>query len=1041
MASKRKIILFLAGFTMIGTMMLAGAFPALAQQGPEILVTQGDAGADQPDVAIDGNGNTHIVYSEYDALAEYREIWYTMLDSSGNTLIQDTLITPDDGYDSTRPQIVIDSTNKVHILWRDKRWDDGGSREVTYTKLDPFLDDRNGDAADPATITLIDDTRLTNFGHESVFVRMAIDSNDDIHIVLEDYLDDANDDINYMKIDNNGVVVIPATTIRDSVSQWRPNPDVALDSNNNAHITWAEYGSTDSDEVYYMMLNGSNGDIMIDATLITTDDGYSSKWTSVVVDFEDKVHIVFQDERGSDPEIYYTSGSEPEIYYTKLDPDLDDQNGNAADEESITLIDDMPLTTDDDVKSRHPAIATGCGGRLIHITWEETDGPDIYYGVLDTNGNTIVPNTALTTGGTANPITNWSMPNLYVDDNGVAHVVWSDDRNEFNEVYYTTYLPPDMDSDGVCDDCDNCPNTANADQADLDNDSIGDVCDSDSDGDDMPDAWEDTHFGDLLHDGLADTDSDGWTDLEEFEADTDPNDADDPVDGDADGMTDRWEAENFGDLSHDGLLDTDSDGWTDLEEFQASTDPNDLNDYPYPPEVLDVFPHITGNNIVAEISISGGNLAEAISVALKLGDTMIELTEFTVVSSTEITATVPANIAEGIYDIMVANEDAANRFFDVSPTFRIYIPVDLSGYDQSEISDAIADAGLDGSSTSEDVIANLSPDIIDAFDLDELGEGETVLVNEDGELYITLTSGITVDGTVPAEVTLAYTGDGDTDTLIETTISEGTTITYIDDAGVEQTYTGNIDPPMEIMITDDVEDAILDLLGEDADAETFANAFVFTMGNPYESLDVSDLIYVELDFTLPADEDEPVIYYLEDDGTLTIAGVDGTTDDGVEIQQGGTLFSTLEDEAAETITYSFGLLLDHMSTFVAVSSASDSPVTAGTSEPRDRCFIATVAYGSLMEPHVMVLREFRDAFLLTNSFGKAFVETYYEHSPPLADFIAKHELLKVGVRWSLLPLVGISWLALNLGPLNSLALILLFCSGLIGIAGFKRMFS
>ena len=42
---------------------------------------------------------------------------------------------------------------------------------------------------------------------------------------------------------------------------------------------------------------------------------------------------------------------------------------------------------------------------------------------------------------------------------------------------------PDSDSDGVIDKNDNCPNTANADQADLDGDGIGDVCDDDRDGD------------------------------------------------------------------------------------------------------------------------------------------------------------------------------------------------------------------------------------------------------------------------------------------------------------------------------------------------------------------------------------------------------------------------------------------------------------------------------------------------------------------------------------------------------------------------------
>ncbi|WP_424580275.1 PA14 domain-containing protein [Tunicatimonas sp.] len=42
---------------------------------------------------------------------------------------------------------------------------------------------------------------------------------------------------------------------------------------------------------------------------------------------------------------------------------------------------------------------------------------------------------------------------------------------------------PDGDSDGIPDDVDNCPNTVNANQADLDEDGIGDVCDGDADDD------------------------------------------------------------------------------------------------------------------------------------------------------------------------------------------------------------------------------------------------------------------------------------------------------------------------------------------------------------------------------------------------------------------------------------------------------------------------------------------------------------------------------------------------------------------------------
>lgn len=80
---------------------------------------------------------------------------------------------------------------------------------------------------------------------------------------------------------------------------------------------------------------------------------------------------------------------------------------------------------------------------------------------------------------------------------------------------------------------DNCPVTANADQADDDNDGVGNACDAfpgiysyfqDSDADGIADAWENEKFGDLTTaDETTDQDSDGIIDLDEFKIDYDPN--------------------------------------------------------------------------------------------------------------------------------------------------------------------------------------------------------------------------------------------------------------------------------------------------------------------------------------------------------------------------------------------------------------------------------------------------------------------------------------------------------------------------------------
>jgi hypothetical protein len=69
------------------------------------------------------------------------------------------------------------------------------------------------------------------------------------------------------------------------------------------------------------------------------------------------------------------------------------------------------------------------------------------------------------------------------------------------------------------------------------------------------------------------------------------------------------------------------------------------------------------------------------------------------------------------------------------------------------------------------------------------------------------------------------------------------------------------------------------------------------------------------------------------------------------------------------------------------------------------CFIATAAYGSSMAGDVLVLRNFRDRYLLTNGFGQMLVNTYYAVSPPIAHFIAQHDTLRAATRAVLAPVI------------------------------------
>ncbi len=76
--------------------------------------------------------------------------------------------------------------------------------------------------------------------------------------------------------------------------------------------------------------------------------------------------------------------------------------------------------------------------------------------------------------------------------------------------------------------------------------------------------------------------------------------------------------------------------------------------------------------------------------------------------------------------------------------------------------------------------------------------------------------------------------------------------------------------------------------------------------------------------------------------------------------------------------------------------------------PDSPCFIATAAYGSALSNEVNVFRQFRDEYLLANRLGRGFVATYYQYSPPLADWIAKHPLMRKITRIGLYPLLELS---------------------------------
>jgi len=368
--------------------------------GPSMLTPYEDCDSLHPQIAVDSDGNAHIVWID-ERCEGYQHLFYKMVSFSGDTLIDDTDLTPEVDWIHfvRKPMVAVDPEGCVHIVFHG--WDESGNSETYYTKIDPslVLEDPEfniGASASDEDITVIPETMISTVdGTISVAPDVAVDRFGYVHVVWRDGYCDSDNELHYLKMDGDGVILVPDTTVTDGLcAPWYCGEyRVAVDSDGNAHIVYEDYAGTSADEIFYTMVNGTDGSTLIDDTMITPDDGCRSLKPEIAVDSEDKVHVVWQDKR---------DGS-LEIFYTKLDPSLDDQDGSAALDAVISVVDDTRLTEVGGQNSKAPDIAIDANDG-VHITfYDDRDfgyhESEVYYMKLDASGSVLIPDTRLTFDG------------------------------------------------------------------------------------------------------------------------------------------------------------------------------------------------------------------------------------------------------------------------------------------------------------------------------------------------------------------------------------------------------------------------------------------------------------------------------------------------------------------------------------------------------------------------------------------------------------------------------------------------------------------
>jgi len=152
----------------------------------------------------------------------------------------------------------------------------------------------------------------------------------------------------------------------------------------------------------------------------------------------------------------------------------------------------------------------------------------------------------------------------------------------------------------------------------------------------------------------------------------------------------------------------------------------------------------------------------------------------------------------------------------------------------------------------------------------------------------------------------------------------------------------------------------------------------------------------------------------------------GTNVSVTAIPNSGYHFSGWSGDASGT-TETITIIMESDKSITA-SFASDSPGGGdgggdGGNGGGGGCFIATAAYGSPLHPHIDILRDFRDRYLMTNELGRELVDLYYKYSPFVAERIAKYKILKVVVRIQLSPLVALGYSMVYFGPVITIVVL------------------
>jgi len=447
---------------------------------------------------------------------------------------------------------------------------------------------------------------------------------------------------------------------------------------------------------------------------------------------------------------------------------------------------------------------------------------------------------------------------------------------------------------------------------------------NDGDNDDMADDWE---IAKKAIDPDADPDNDSLTNVQEYENGTEPRN----FDTDNDGLSDGYEVSyGFDPAGNDDANDDpDSDGFTNYQEHEAGSNPLAANSVPAPPSIAEPHPHH--------------------QAAIKDSSRIPINTSFSVVLSDPCGFDLTGG---GCVLFTITVEDCASY----DRTFSSASLRSISKIDQNEPDTRVTKlwAVYDISTDSVPEIAEIDH----AYPFDKTVTFEVFAQNRIG-LYTTATYTIKIETEAQHNNAAANK---------PSTVAMATSVTF------------NAGSLCDAQIVFDDQEPVKPSFGPSDELPALDSV-------------VSDVVPVggALNLLPPTVFNQPVTISIPcpgvvDTSTLNIYYYTGETwilacDSAGNIKPDAE--DWMIDGSRQNLSEKIKIQVYHFSGAQSASVLSTDSGSGGGGGSGGACFIATAAFGSYMEPHVQLLRDFRDLHLLNNTPGTWFVRTYYRYGPIL----------------------------------------------------------